>query len=110
MKPNHKKTINYLRYKLNFTIQQAHSIMNQFGRSIDYPPIKASSNNMPYYDKIGDEIQKDWDKFIKFYATIKNNYPKNRPKQSVKRHSYNDWWQENNLNGGFAYNGVTDDF
>lgn len=24
--------------------------------------------------------------------------------------SYDEWWQENNLNGGFAYNGVTDDF
>ena len=23
---------------------------------------------------------------------------------------YDDWWQENNLNGGFAYNNITDDF
>lgn len=30
--------------------------------------------------------------------------------QKDRSQSYNDWWQENNLNGGFAYNGVTDDF
>lgn len=25
-------------------------------------------------------------------------------------YTYNDWWQQNNLDGTFAYNGVTDDF
>lgn len=24
--------------------------------------------------------------------------------------SYDEWWEQNNLDGSFAYNGVTDDF
>lgn len=27
-----------------------------------------------------------------------------------RNYGYEQWWMENNLNGGFAYNGVTDDF
>lgn len=27
-----------------------------------------------------------------------------------RKQNYNDWWQEANLDGTFAYNGVTDDF
>jgi hypothetical protein len=30
--------------------------------------------------------------------------------KGTKTDGYDEWWQENNLNGGFAYNGVTDDF
>ena len=34
---------------------------------------------------------------------------KTRPRKS-KKDDYDNWWQESNLNGDFAYNGVTDDF
>jgi hypothetical protein len=29
---------------------------------------------------------------------------------SNKRQTYDEWWQERNMDGSFAYNGVTDDF
>jgi hypothetical protein len=30
--------------------------------------------------------------------------------QKNKKQSYDEWWQEKNMDGSFAYNGVTDDF
>lgn len=30
--------------------------------------------------------------------------------KGTKSDGNDDWWQQNNLDGGFAYNGVTDDF
>lgn len=37
-------------------------------------------------------------------------FTKGSSKQRRKRDSYDEWWQERNLDGSFAYNGVTDDF
>jgi hypothetical protein len=39
---------------------------------------------------------------FKFERRVKRHVP--------KKESYNDWWNESNLDGSFAYNGVTDDF
>jgi hypothetical protein len=31
-------------------------------------------------------------------------------KSKRKNYGYDEWWEESNLDGSFAYNGVTDDF
>ena len=45
---------------------------------------------------------KDGRFYVKYEGT--NGYQGTRPID------YDDWWQECNLDGSFAYNGVTDDF
>jgi hypothetical protein len=49
------------------------------------------------------KISSDGRWYVKYQAT--KGYQGNRPRQS-----YDEWWQESNLDGSFAYNGVTDDF
>jgi hypothetical protein len=62
--------------------------------------------------------EKRWNKTISStgvvtFTRIKQSKHKNR-KQSRKQKSaydaYSEWWSEKNLDGSFAYNGVTDDF
>lgn len=88
MKPNHKKTLNYLVYKLAFSYQQAHSIMRQYAAHVGIErPIHPNSS---WYNPVGDAIQKDWDGFMEFYGTIKGNYPafssrkKNRNNDTIR--------------------------
>jgi len=50
----------------------------------------------------------NWQDFLSFITSKTGVEFKKRPYK--KHRHYNDWWQENNLNGIFAYNGVTDDF
>jgi len=43
--------------------------------------------------------------------THKNNVVTHKGKGGIqKQQPYDEWWQESNLDGSFAYNGVTDDF
>ena len=41
---------------------------------------------------------------------INEKYGKGWQENNVSHKSYDDWWQECNMDGSFAYNGVTDDF
>lgn len=47
-------------------------------------------------------------KFLKI-VSAKTGQSFKQNKNNVSR-DYNDWWQERNLDGTFAYSGVTDDF
>ena len=38
------------------------------------------------------------------------NKSQSKKKLKNKKQSYDEWWQEKNMDGSFAYNGVTDDF
>lgn len=49
---------------------------------------------------------KDWRESM-LNTTI---YPNKPGKRKRKRRNYSDIWNEKNLDGSFAYNGVTDDF
>lgn len=56
-----------------------------------------------------DNISSNWQEFLAFVTSETGIQFNKRPYK--KRHKdYDDWWQEQNMNGGFAYNGVTDDF
>jgi len=47
-------------------------------------------------------IQSDFSSFVKFYKKYAGNHPRTE--------TYDEWWSRKNLDGSFAYNGVTDDF
>lgn len=49
-------------------------------------------------------------KVCKKSSLIKLENGKWKIKKRPKSRYYDDWWQESNLDGSFAYNGVTDDF
>ena len=63
---------------------------------------KPKKNKLEWYAKISYLAQEDFPAFKKVYNSCKskvNHYQ-----------TYDDWWGESNLDGSFAYNGVTDDF
>jgi len=52
------------------------------------------------------------DNFNKFLAIVTEKTGitfKRRPSRK-RRDSYDEWWQESNMDGSFAYSGVTDDY
>ena len=83
-KNNYKKTTNYLRYNLNYNVHQARSIIAQYGKQIvGYvkPQGTYYAVEVEYFKAICDHIQQNWQEFMDFYGTIKDNYPKDRPNQ-----------------------------
>lgn len=113
-------TLNYLVHYEKFKERTAFDILVEFGQVVrpDLNPLKKGYNkDISYY------AQKDWKAFLVFYKSIKSKYDlpenkhnkmnpkyKKRKKVHFTRKSYDEWWNEKNLDGSFAYNGVTDDF
>lgn len=57
--------------------------------------------------------KKRWKKVIQpdgVIHFIRRDRRKQREQLKNKKQSYDEWWQEKNMDGSFAYNGVTDDF
>jgi hypothetical protein len=104
---NYKRSRNYLTRR-GFTMHQAHKIIKRYGRQLK---IELAFGDQKYFDIVGDAIQEDFQKFRLFFNSVKADYPqKKKPVRSNFSKSYDEWWQEKNLDGSFAYNGVTDDF
>lgn len=57
-----------------------------------------------------DLVTESFDKFLKLVTERTGKRFKQRPNKRRRSRSYEDWWQECNLDGSFAYSGVTDDF
>jgi hypothetical protein len=55
--------------------------------------------------RVAEVIQNDFSSFVEWYKKNKNKYPR-----FEKIETYDEWWSRKNLDGSFAYNGVTDDF
>lgn len=65
---------------------------------------RPKKNRLKWYAEVSQLAQQD-------FKTFKNIYNKNKKNLSYDNsRSYDDWWNECNLDGSFAYNGVTDDF
>lgn len=59
---------------------------------------------LEWYAEVSQVAQGDFQAFKKVYN-------KNKDKLSYSNsRSYDEWWQECNMDGSFAYNGVTEDF
>ena len=49
--------------------------------------------------------------YVEAGARINKKYGKGwRETYAEKQETYDEWWQRKNMDGSFAYNGVTDDF
>ena len=63
---------------------------------------KPNKNKLEWYAKISEEAHSEFQAFKKIYNKNKHNIPHYQ--------TYEDAWSESNLDGSFAYNGVTEDF
>ena len=97
-------------------MKTCHKIIANYGAAIlkkPKPNFKTSGMTLKevntysneYYKKICEHIQSNWQTFMDYFKTISINY-----KKKERINSYTMWWNECNLDGSFAYNGVTDDF
>lgn len=101
MTRHHKKTLNYLKYQCGFSYKQCHSIIARFGGFIGKP--KPRNAQTSYYNEIADHIQSSpngWDKFMKFYIQIKDDYPVrkyNNLSMEKARDSYNPFYYDEDI-------------
>jgi hypothetical protein len=65
---------------------------------------RPKEKRLEWYAKISMLAQHDFQAFKKVYNKNKKDLSYDNSE------SYDDWWNECNLDGSFSYNGVTDDF
>lgn len=116
MNKAHKKTLNYLFYKCKFTIKIAHKIMAAYGEKVMNKPRpnwkmsgmtekEKKTYGALHYKEIAEHIQANWQTFMDFYGTVKDNYQRNR-KFKYKTGNDND-----HITEALQYtNGSADDF
>lgn len=75
-------------------------VLTLYAQTIDMK--RPKKNRRQWYADVSKLAQKNFKDFKKVYFDNKKNL--------VVSQSYEDWWQESNMDGSFAYNGVTDDF
>jgi hypothetical protein len=78
-------------------------IMSMYGKELGMEEPKRKKAN--HYIDVSNKIQEDFDSFKKFYNTFVNGVV-----PCSREMDYSEDWNEKNLDGSFAYNGVTDDF
>ena len=61
---------------------------------------KPKKGRVHWYVAISNDAASDFKDFKRFFNA--NKFP--------RKASYDEWWQESNMDGSFAYNGVTEDF
>lgn len=105
--PDRNKTSNYLHFDKKHTNEVTKRIIADYAPIVNVPiPVKKKGNY--FYNKVSALIQADWNTFMKWYKSQK--YPSTAKPKKRNNRQYSDVWQEKNLDGSFAYNGVTDDF
>lgn len=86
--------------KQGYQLDQMRILLHMFGREIGKN--RPKRGRLEWYIEISNDAAADFPAFKKFFNKNKANL--------VKAQSYSDWWQEANMDGSFAYNGVTEDF
>lgn len=103
----YKKTKNYFRFKLGFTDQSFLKVIADYSK---FAGIVTTNKG----DDVCVNIQNNWNEFMHWWGTVKHNFKDDYSQVKIKyrprRLDYNEWWQQSNMDGSFAYNGVTDDF
>jgi len=89
--------------KHNLNISEKRRILYLFGKSKGLERPKKTSSRHQWYADVSLIAQEDFKEF-------KKSFNKNKPTLKRNRQSYDDWWDECNTDGTFAYSGVTDDF
>jgi hypothetical protein len=110
MKPEYKKTLNYLQYTLGYKKRTCNKIIARYGKEIMKIDIPADKSN--YLSPIGVHIQSHWQDFMDFYGTIKEVYKDSKVKNlrgRIMQHNlYSHHIELDPMIDG--YNGCTDDF
>lgn len=109
-KSDYKKTLNYLHYKQNYSINKSNGMIRRFGisKGLNFP----DKTENPSYQKelsgalkeAGKLAQEDWNEFMVFFASIKDEY-----EREPKKETYEEWYAEASMNGSLAYNNSADD-
>lgn len=81
------------------SIHEMRRILSLYGKAIGQNRPKRA--RISWYCLISEKAQED-------FVNFKKIYNKNKPKKIFQ--AYEDWWDDCNLDGTFAYNGITDDF
>lgn len=84
----------------NHDISEMNVILTLYAKTLGEN--RPKKNRREWYAKISKLAQSNFKEFKAFYNKNKKSF--------VVSISYEDWWQECNMDGTFAYNGVTDDF
>jgi len=96
-------------YRLGWDADKQNMVLREYAtlKGIPVPDKTASKGTRKvFYMELALIIQSgDWQAF--YDTTLKHKRGKAYPQQ---RQSYSQWWQQSNMDGSFAYNGVTDDF
>lgn len=71
---NHKKTLNFLRYRKGYTFEQGNGIILGYG-AFKLPSLFNTSEDMAreLIPTIADAIQQDWNSFMKYFKTHVEN-------------------------------------
>lgn len=86
--------------KQGLSISSMRHVITLYALTKDNKPPK--KNRAQWYADVSEEIQGDFKAFKKVF---------NKHRESIPQHqTYDEWWNECNLDGSFAYNGVTGDF
>jgi hypothetical protein len=88
--------------KQALSIAGMHQILMIYAQSKDM--IRPKKNRLKWYSEVSHLANNDFPAFKSLYNKNKKNLSYDNSQ------SYNDWWNECNLDGSFAYNGVTEDF
>lgn len=84
----------------NHDISTMNIVLTMYAKTLEKD--RPRKNRRQWYADISKLAQSDFKRFKEFYSKNKRNF--------MISQSYEDWWQESNMDGSFAYNGVTDDF
>jgi hypothetical protein len=95
-----QKGIHSFMYRKGIAMSGMRYVLTQYALTIDKK--KPKKNKLEWYAEISKLANEDFIAFKKVYNKCKGNV--------VHYQTYDDWWSESNLDGSFAYNGVTDDF
>ncbi len=84
------------------SVSGMHQVLKLYAESREMS--RPKKNRLEWYSTISHLAQADFKTFKRIYNKNKKNLSYNNSQ------SYEDWWDECNTDGSFAYNGVTEDF
>lgn len=107
-----KKTRNYMYWKLGWDVTYQNGVLADYAKSKGLEPLPLtdsaiSNKRKRFWAALCADIQNgNWKDFHNFML----KYPRKKRPKRVRRQSYNEWWQQCNMDGTFAYNNSADDF
>lgn len=112
LKKNYQKTRNYVSLELKYSFTQYHNMLRDYAKHLGINESEYKNKQL-FFNEVGNRCQEDWSAWMKFFISIRSNYPrvfKNIKQKKPKQNPYDEWYQESSQDGSFAYNGSAEDF